>query len=139
MEDNNNGSSLICSTWHHVRDWEMPGGRRLLPFMGKLVTVVPHRHAIQHPPEVRTICYYSPCLPESRSICMSPSGRVEIMHGKAYRGGLPCVTNKCVYYFVSFCCAFSGSLMLVVSFSICQSILAVCGYLVARLVNLVFL
>jgi hypothetical protein len=39
---------------------------------------------------------------------------VEMMHGEAYIGGLPCVTNEHVYYFVEFFYASNGSLMLLV-------------------------
>jgi hypothetical protein len=48
------------------------------------------------------MCSYSPWLPELRSIFMFPSGRVEMMHGKADKGGPPCVTNEHVYYFVAY-------------------------------------
>jgi hypothetical protein len=70
-------------------------------------------------PQVRTNRSYNPWRPESRSTCMFPSLWVEMdtMHGEVHRGGLPCVTNKHIYYFVAFLCASNGSLMLLVSFS----------------------
>jgi hypothetical protein len=96
-EDDNNGRGDPCHTWSAwdlVLDWAMAGRLATPPIhctnssLRRQVDMLFH-----HPPQVRTVSSYSPWLPESRSICMFPSGRVEMMHGKAYRGGFPCVTN----------------------------------------------
>jgi hypothetical protein len=96
-EDNNNGCgfpSHTWSAWDLLRHWAMAGRPATPPIHCTNSSLRRHVDMLfQHPPQVRTVCSYSPWLPESRSICMFPSGRVEMMHGKAYRGRFPCVTN----------------------------------------------
>jgi hypothetical protein len=96
-EDDNNGRgfpSHTWSTWDLVRDWAMAERPATPPIHCTNSSLQRHIDMLfQHPPLVWTVCSYSPWLPESRSICMFPSGRVEMMHAKAYRGRFPCVTN----------------------------------------------
>jgi hypothetical protein len=92
-EDDNNGRgfpSHTWSAWDLVRDWAMAGRPVTPPIHCTSWSLQSHVDMLfQHPPQVRTVCSYSPWLPESQSICMFPSWRVEMMHGKAYRGSFP--------------------------------------------------
>jgi hypothetical protein len=71
-EDDNNGRGFPSYTWYAwdlVRDWAM-AGRPATPRIHRTNSSL-RRHVdmlFQHPPQVRTVCSYSPWLNESQSI-----------------------------------------------------------------------